>query len=212
MPITRKTRDDFDSDEQYQKYVKRRDQSKEYYQKNKEKLKNDSTTRYFKNHEKNLEYRRNYYYDNREEQLQKRKEYTQKHKIEQNKKHREYYQTHKESIKIKNKRYREKNRERVNKQKSGRSKILQQERKRKIIEYYSKGKNCCNCCGESIMDFLALDHIEGGGGKHRNEVKSNFYQWIIKNDFPVGFQILCHNCNMGKRDKGICPHKSMEKK
>ncbi len=26
----------------------------------------------------------------------------------------------------------------------------------------------------------------------------NFLAWIIKNNFPKGFQILCHNCNHAK--------------
>jgi len=33
-------------------------------------------------------------------------------------------------------------------------------------------------------------------------------KWIIKNDFPKYFQILCHNCNAAKaypRNKGKCP-------
>ncbi len=32
--------------------------------------------------------------------------------------------------------------------------------------------------------------------------------WLKANNFPPGFQTLCHNCNIGKhRNKGICPHK-----
>ena len=82
------------------------------------------------------------------------------------------------------------------------------ERKRLIVDYYG-GK--CTCCGESELAFLALDHIEGGGNIHRKELQrygSSFYDWIINNNFPEGFQILCHNCNHGKySNRGICPHK-----
>ena len=31
-------------------------------------------------------------------------------------------------------------------------------------------------------------------------------QWIKKNNFPKGFQILCHNCNVAKGIYGECPH------
>ena len=31
-------------------------------------------------------------------------------------------------------------------------------------------------------------------------------KWIIENNFPKGFQILCHNCNVAKGLYGECPH------
>lgn len=31
-------------------------------------------------------------------------------------------------------------------------------------------------------------------------------EWLKKNDYPKGFQILCHNCNMSKGFYGYCPH------
>jgi len=30
--------------------------------------------------------------------------------------------------------------------------------------------------------------------------------WLRKYNYPKGFQVLCHNCNMAKRF-GVCPHK-----
>ena len=72
----------------------------------------------------------------------------------------------------------------------------------------------CVCCGESYYEFLAVDHIEGGGNSHRKSLsKTNsvhygdLYNWLIKNNFPKGFQILCHNCNLAKGFYGSCPHK-----
>ena len=80
-------------------------------------------------------------------------------------------------------------------------------RKRRIqvISHYG-GK--CVCCGEDSFDFLALDHIKGGGEKHRNKVGggSHMIAWIIKNDFPPIFRVLCHNCNMAIGFYGRCPH------
>jgi hypothetical protein len=32
--------------------------------------------------------------------------------------------------------------------------------------------------------------------------------WIVRHDFPDDFQLLCANCNQGKkRGGGTCPHK-----
>lgn len=83
-------------------------------------------------------------------------------------------------------------------------------RLRKVcLEYYSSNKMSCACCGERIFEFLTLDHISGGGRKHREEVGKGlkFYSWLIKNDFPEGFRVLCYNCNcaMGHHG-GVCPH------
>lgn len=81
-----------------------------------------------------------------------------------------------------------------------------------VMATYSKGEPICNCCGEKRLKCLTIDHINGGGNEHRREIKRRcgirFYQWLKKNHFPEGFQVLCYNCNMGKQaNQGICPHK-----
>ncbi len=65
--------------------------------------------------------------------------------------------------------------------------------------------NKCECCGETQYEFLAIDHIEGGGRQHRRSI-GNIYYWLRDNDFPEGFRILCHNCNMSHGFYGYCPH------
>jgi coproporphyrinogen III oxidase len=75
-----------------------------------------------------------------------------------------------------------------------------------VVDHYG-GR--CACCGEATREFLEIDHINGGGNKHRREIKcfgNKFYDWLIKNDFPEGFQVLCSNCNMSKGRYGYCPH------
>lgn len=72
----------------------------------------------------------------------------------------------------------------------------------------------CACCGENEVKFLCIDHINGGGGKHRKEIKGKgltTYIWLKKNGYPNGFQVLCHNCNMAKGFYGLCPHKELIK-
>lgn len=71
------------------------------------------------------------------------------------------------------------------------------------------GGYICACCGEPEKAFLTIDHIDGGGNKHRKEVgQSNVYRWLKQHDYPPGFQVLCMNCQWGKRNCGICPHQS----
>jgi hypothetical protein len=66
----------------------------------------------------------------------------------------------------------------------------------------------CACCGEDQLLFLALDHVDGGGRQHRKETGGGgFYAWLRRHGYPAGFQVLCHNCNMGRQlNGGICPH------
>ena len=79
-----------------------------------------------------------------------------------------------------------------------------------IFNYYSNNKLECACCGEKEYGFLSLDHINGGGNTHRKEIGfgTQLYCWIIKNNYPPIFQILCYNCNLSKGFLGECPHKT----
>lgn len=68
----------------------------------------------------------------------------------------------------------------------------------------------CSCCGETIVDFLTIDHIGGGGNQHRKQLPQgghSIYRWLKKNNYPEGFRVLCFNCNFGIHiNNGICPH------
>jgi hypothetical protein len=80
---------------------------------------------------------------------------------------------------------------------------------RKIVfEYYGSK---CACCGEDEPMFLMIDHINGGGTRHTNSLPGrSIYAWLVKNNFPEGFQLLCANCNWGKeRNGGTCPHQAI---
>jgi hypothetical protein len=75
-----------------------------------------------------------------------------------------------------------------------------------VLRHYG-GK--CECCGEAQVEFLALDHKNGGGNQHRREVKqrgANMIGWAIASGFPPIFRILCHNCNSAIGFYGSCPH------
>lgn len=78
----------------------------------------------------------------------------------------------------------------------------------RALEHYGAK---CACCGEQNRTFLAFDHVNNDGYEHRRTEKivssHQLVAWIIRNDFPENIQVLCHNCNFGKRlNDGICPH------
>lgn len=72
----------------------------------------------------------------------------------------------------------------------------------------------CACCGETEPKFLSIDHINNDGAQWRKDTLGSrlatgwrTYQWLQKHSFPAGYQVLCMNCNFGKRmNGGTCPH------
>lgn len=64
----------------------------------------------------------------------------------------------------------------------------------------------CACCSETRHEFLCIDHVNGGGNAHRRTLKQSFHRWLRDNNFPVGFRVLCHNCNFSLSAYGYCPH------
>jgi len=52
-------------------------------------------------------------------------------------------------------------------------------------------------CDEDRIYALVIDHINGGGCKHAKVVGS-IYSWLIKNNYPSGYQVLCQNHNKEK--------------
>lgn len=76
----------------------------------------------------------------------------------------------------------------------------------------------CACCGEAELAFLTVDHVNGGGRRHRmaiskskNPAGNDFYRWLKNNDFPPGFRVLCFNCNCAIGFYGVCPHSIVSK-
>lgn len=69
-----------------------------------------------------------------------------------------------------------------------------------VLTYYSQSTPpmCINPFGEHgepyiTIDALTIDHINGGGTRHRKSVY-HMYEWLKKNSFPSGYQVLCANC------------------
>ena len=113
-------------------------------------------------------------------------------------------------IAAKERKYRSENREWYSKL----QKKYQRQRKQKVIDHYG-GK--CACCGETLIEFLSMDHVLNNGAEHRRQIHkeygnkhiggTNLYKWIIKHNFPEKiFRVLCFNCNASIGFYGYCPH------
>jgi LSD1 subclass zinc finger protein len=71
----------------------------------------------------------------------------------------------------------------------------------------------CQCCGEAAYEFLVIDHVDGGGSRHRKNLPARgtaIYKWLEDNGFPEGFRVLCHNCNSAIGLYGYCPHQRQQ--
>jgi hypothetical protein len=142
---------------------------------------------------------------------EKRKEYSTRYKQKNANKVSSYMSNyrklHLDSLKVYNAKYHNDHRDAL----LAKSKLHGQNQRRLVLEHYGEGIIECACCGESNIKFLTLDHVNNDGYLHRKQLKltgHKILRWIIKNEFPKGFQVLCMNCNFGKRmNNGICPHK-----
>ena len=82
-------------------------------------------------------------------------------------------------------------------------------------QVYLRYGDACNCCGETVRQFLSIDHVNNDGnvrrktlgyGVGKNGGGVRLYKQIIAEGFPDSYQILCMNCNWGKaRNGGVCP-------
>jgi hypothetical protein len=93
-----------------------------------------------------------------------------------------------------------------------------QQRLRRLVvrdeTFAAYGGYRCICCGETEPSFMTLDHIDNDGADFRRKISGkrtdagfHTYLWLAKNGYPKTVQVLCMNCNFGKRmNNGICPH------
>ena len=66
--------------------------------------------------------------------------------------------------------------------------------KKEIMDNY--GGCFCSICGYNNIQALTIDHIFGGGRKHREHTTKrggySFYLWIKRNNYPKLFRVLCY--------------------
>jgi hypothetical protein len=174
--------------------------------------------------EKARAYARAYYHKHKEKYLQTQKAYRLRNKEKIKKKdeawlkknpeyHKLYYLKNKQKWHERQAKRREKYRLNIE---GFRDKTLVRQKKNnerikiEVLKHYGGEPPKCACCGESNLPFLVIDHVYGGGNKQRKIIRGGtrgLYFWLIRNNFPDGFQVLCRNCNGAKGDSGkmFCP-------
>lgn len=151
------------------------------------------------------QYLKTYYQKNKDKLLEKKKKYYIKNKDKIRKSQKIWEEKNKEKLKAYKKEYYNKIKDKECKRKKEQWKKL----KLWVLTYYSNGIPRCECCGETHIEFLTINHKNGGGNKHRKKIGiGNFYRWLIKNNYPSGFNVLCMNCNFSLGKFGYCPHVS----
>lgn len=97
--------------------------------------------------------------------------------------------------------------ERFSEQEKSRAEENRRKRKEQISQAYG---GQCACCAITDIRLLSVDHIDGKGRQHRQELNiqggSAFYDWVKRENFPDKLQVLCHNCNKSYGNYGYCPH------
>lgn len=80
--------------------------------------------------------------------------------------------------------------------------------RRMVLEHYGGRPPKCACCGEAHYEFLTLDHMNNDGAAERRLWGNGVgvFRHIVQEDFPIGYQVLCFNCNTAKQYHGVCPH------
>lgn len=64
----------------------------------------------------------------------------------------------------------------------------------------------CACCGETIPEFLTLEHLRRDGKAHRRSV-AYVYLDLKRRGYPQDdYTLLCWNCNEAVRWGDQCPH------
>lgn len=155
---------------------KGREHSNEYYHRTKE-----QRQEWFKQYYelKGREISRKYYQAHRDEVLARSRKYQKEHKEQHNLGNKEWARSHKEATKARGEKYR-------------------LDRKIKVLTHYGNGRLACIKCGISDIRVLSLDHIMGNGYEER-KLHPNAYPYVLRNNFPLGYQTLCMNCQMIKR-------------
>jgi len=133
------------------------------------------------------------------------KEYRRRNKEKVKAQKHEYYLEHRDEIIQKACRWAKDNPVEHN----SRCKKIKEKQKLTVFSEYCDDVVKCKSCDENDIEILTIDHIDGNGAEHRREIGmagrggDPFYQWLKKNNYPDGFQVLCYNCNFRKRNKQL---------
>lgn len=133
-------------------------------------------------------------------------------KKDRSEEHRKYRERHPDKIKAAKKRYKKAHHDKVLAEKkryrqnhsdkcSAYMKQYNMKTRIEVLTHYSGGTLKCKNCGESHIEFLEIDHINGNGKQHKREIRCtgvSVFRWLKINNYPEGYQVLCSNCNNKK--------------
>lgn len=178
-------------------------------------------------------YHKRYYWRHHAQVLKKRREWTRRNRVKVSAYSRRYYRKHRNHLReytrrwyVENKSYANKKAHQYYRENRKRLRALGREWYRKNKKHQSEmNRNLklavkkglggrCVCCGEHFLEFLALDHVRGGGCKERKRRKDSefsyreVYKALLEGTKVTKYQLLCHNCNYSKYiGRGVCAHK-----
>jgi len=182
---------------------------------------------YAANKKKFVEYNRAYHEAHRKDRLEYHAAYHAKNRAAQNEKRKAYHTEHKEADNANACRYRTRRPEFIKEIGAKYRAEHREEARRRAAEWHDGmttfvktalgGK--CGCCSVAEYEFLTLDHIASDGGGSVKKRGSNHYAYReVELAFKSGdlkaiekvktrFENLCWNCNLSKRNEGICRHR-----
>ena len=108
--------------------------------------------------------------------------------------HRKYRQKYRDRELLRAKVYREINGEKIRQKANEATKEIRY----RVLSAYSNGLEiACVKCGFKDIKALQIDHINNNGAEDRrtNGKCQSLFRRLIKNNFPIGYQVLCANCN-----------------
>lgn len=108
---------------------------------------------------------------------------------------REYYRSHREELLLKSRKY--KRDHGTNEERNEYGRAFRNGLRKEILHVLG---DACVLCGNSDARVLHIDHVDGGGVRHRKEFGSRYqYYRSIINNGSSGLQLLCANCNFKKK-------------
>ena len=145
------------------------------------------------------------YEKHKQKRLGEKKTYYSEHAEEVKTRRKQYYEENREVILEKAKVYASENRGVVREK----TKVYRQSLKMAALMAYGGVQCVCKCgCKEKHPLCLTIDHDGCTKEQRKREgLGTAFYLWLKQHRYPIGYQVLCFNCNMGRAlNGGQCPH------
>ena len=155
--------------------------------------------RYQANREAKLEYQRQYYQANGQAVRDYQRQYRGANPGKLRERDRRYLEANPEKVAETYRQWQEANREKIKEDHRRWFSGLREA----VYDHYGR---MCTCPGCYAVEDLTIDHINGDGAQHRQELSGDprgggarvIYLWLIRENFPPGFQTLCRRCNISK--------------